>query len=214
MEKHHSPDDGAYLDGLKRKRSVGSGAVRSKLACDECRRRKLRCDNGHPCDGCNSRGLPCTVSSSSRPPGRPRAEILNHAGTQSHESTAAVGMIVAEEAHYHHPPITAVTPSLDSQTSYSTTLNNQTKSPNYPGRSSIGVSQTIEPSDRLYSAGFDDAVDTDIAMTQYQIPSMEYTDHLDAIGQDWESMDFMNGFWQLPPMVWTPHSLCTILILR
>jgi len=45
---------------------------RSKLACNECRRKKLKCDNSHPCATCRARSLPCTVSSASRPPGRPR----------------------------------------------------------------------------------------------------------------------------------------------
>jgi hypothetical protein len=46
---------------------------RSKLACNECRRKKLKCDNSHPCETCRARNLPCTISSASRPPGRPRA---------------------------------------------------------------------------------------------------------------------------------------------
>ena len=201
MEKHHSPDDGANLNGIKRKRSTAPGALRSKLACDECRRRKLRCDNGHPCDGCRSRGLSCTVSSSSRPPGRPRGATLNHAGTQNHESTGAPAMIAAEEPHYHLRPTVAVTPSVDSQASYSTTLNNQPTSPNYLGPSSTGLSQPREPSNRIFSVGFDNDVDTDTVMNQYQIPALDFTNHLGDLGQDWESMDLLNGFWQLPPMV-------------
>ena len=45
---------------------------RSKLACDQCRKRKLKCNNVRPCESCSSKLLNCTVSSSSRPPGRPR----------------------------------------------------------------------------------------------------------------------------------------------
>ena len=45
---------------------------RSKLACDQCRKRKLKCNNTRPCESCRSKLLNCSVSSSSRPPGRPR----------------------------------------------------------------------------------------------------------------------------------------------
>lgn len=50
---------------------------RARLACDQCRKRKLKCDNTLPCESCRSKSLDCVVSSSSRPPGRPRnAPIL------------------------------------------------------------------------------------------------------------------------------------------
>ncbi|KAI0105868.1 hypothetical protein F4814DRAFT_77179 [Daldinia grandis] len=49
---------------------------RSKLACDQCRKRKLKCNNVRPCESCRAKMLPCTVSSSSRPPGRPRNPVL------------------------------------------------------------------------------------------------------------------------------------------
>ncbi|KAI1652744.1 hypothetical protein F4813DRAFT_376963 [Daldinia decipiens] len=49
---------------------------RSKLACDQCRKRKLKCNNVRPCESCRTKMLSCTVSSTSRPPGRPRNPVL------------------------------------------------------------------------------------------------------------------------------------------
>lgn len=57
-------------------RSSVSSKERAKLACDECRRRKLRCDNLHPCKSCRTKRLQCHVSKSSKPPGRPRHNTL------------------------------------------------------------------------------------------------------------------------------------------
>lgn len=45
---------------------------RSKMACDQCRRRKLRCNDIRPCEACNAKDLFCTVSTSRKGPGRPR----------------------------------------------------------------------------------------------------------------------------------------------
>ena len=54
------------------------------MACDQCRKRKLKCDNVRPCESCRSKQLECTVSSTSRPPGRPRnliaAPAADHPG--------------------------------------------------------------------------------------------------------------------------------------
>jgi hypothetical protein len=45
---------------------------RSRLACDNCRKQKLKCSDTRPCESCRFKLLECTISSSSRPPGRPR----------------------------------------------------------------------------------------------------------------------------------------------
>lgn len=55
---------------------------RSRLACDQCRKRKLKCSNVRPCEACLSKQLPCTVSSTSRPPGRPRNRVPVSPGGQ------------------------------------------------------------------------------------------------------------------------------------
>lgn len=47
---------------------------RSRLACDSCRRKKLKCNNETPCQTCITRKIKCTTSSTSRRPGRPRLE--------------------------------------------------------------------------------------------------------------------------------------------
>ncbi|KAH8815294.1 hypothetical protein F5884DRAFT_172896 [Xylogone sp. PMI_703] len=74
MKKFH-PEDGPASETVSRQpdgRLRPSQTERSRLACDQCRKRKLKCNNTRPCESCRSKLLPCTVSSSSRPPGRPR----------------------------------------------------------------------------------------------------------------------------------------------
>lgn len=61
---------------------------RSRLACDQCRKRKLKCDNFRPCRSCKSKLLTCTVSSSSRPPGRPRNVEVVLVSPTDHDSMA------------------------------------------------------------------------------------------------------------------------------
>ncbi|KAI8961159.1 hypothetical protein F5Y11DRAFT_327507 [Daldinia sp. FL1419] len=66
---------------------------RSRLACDQCRKRKLKCNNVRPCEACRSKMLQCTVSSSSRPPGRPRNPVFI---TPSRESIREKGVDSSE----------------------------------------------------------------------------------------------------------------------
>lgn len=72
------------------------GRERAKLACDECRKRKLKCDNSHPCRNCRLKNRQCQVSDASRPPGRPRRatsepsnDLTDHAGADAFELSAA-----------------------------------------------------------------------------------------------------------------------------
>ena len=46
--------------------------IRSRLACDQCRRQKLKCNDSHPCHACRLKGIECVVAGNSRPSGRPK----------------------------------------------------------------------------------------------------------------------------------------------
>jgi hypothetical protein len=77
MDKLHGRRDGVSTSSSNSQRQNerhgdAKGRERSRLACDQCRKRKLKCDNVRPCRSCRTKLLTCTVSSSSRPPGRPR----------------------------------------------------------------------------------------------------------------------------------------------
>lgn len=64
-------------EGLSKSRLNKANTIpkeRSKLACDQCRRGKLKCDDSHPCTGCSKKNIECTVSAASRRPGRPRIQ--------------------------------------------------------------------------------------------------------------------------------------------
>lgn len=50
-------------DAEKRSTAGATSRQRSSLACDECRRRKLRCDGQQPqCGICRDTGIPCEVT--------------------------------------------------------------------------------------------------------------------------------------------------------
>lgn len=75
MKRFHSaPASGESEPSAKRLRSVP--LERSKIACDQCRKRKLKCDDQLPCQSCVTKKLPCTVSANSKRPGRPRAQAV------------------------------------------------------------------------------------------------------------------------------------------
>jgi hypothetical protein len=71
-DKHEKRCDEGYTDDFEGDRPVSVRHARSRLACDSCRKRKLRCDDVTPCRSCVSKGIVCTTSSTSRRPGRPR----------------------------------------------------------------------------------------------------------------------------------------------
>lgn len=77
MKKFHPEERPAAQTTLQlpAERTKPREIERSRLACDQCRRRKLKCSNVRPCESCRSKQLECTVSDSSRPPGRPRNPI-------------------------------------------------------------------------------------------------------------------------------------------
>lgn len=59
------------------RRDRPSPPERSKMACDQCRKRKLKCDEQRPCETCRTRELPCTISSTRKGPGRPRNPVAH-----------------------------------------------------------------------------------------------------------------------------------------
>ena len=139
---------------------------RSRIACDSCRSKKLKCDNATPCRTCVARNVPCTTSSSSRRPGRPRHD-------QSSSPTADDP--VQFEPVQHVP----ATPAIYA-----------------------GVANTIE------ADGYTD-INTGGQIQPFTTPeiylSQDYTlqpeslpvfDDFATVG-----LDFMNGLWELPPMV-------------
>lgn len=71
-EKQAPSESSGLVPLVRDERVRPGGRERSRLACDQCRKRKLKCDNARPCESCRSKNLSCTVSSTSRPPGRPR----------------------------------------------------------------------------------------------------------------------------------------------
>ncbi|KAL2817578.1 hypothetical protein BJX63DRAFT_385449 [Aspergillus granulosus] len=50
---------------------------KSRNGCDQCKRRRIKCDEEHPCQNCSRRGMDCTFEhrSSATPPGRANGDF-------------------------------------------------------------------------------------------------------------------------------------------
>ena len=162
---------------------------RSKLACDQCRSRKLKCDNSHPCNSCRVKQLPCTISSSSRPAGRPRnsqprlvphdtshTDVNDSVDTSTapvswapggSESDAVVGFILTNGA------------SLLDASSWESTA--------FP------LTQEIpQQADGLLGNADENFIDPEVAV---------FTNGTVNTQQGWNDVELMDGLWQVPLLV-------------
>lgn len=84
---------------------------RSRLACDQCRKRKLRCNDERPCEPCLLKGLTCSMSSTSRPTGRPRNSASTpHPRTTLMDPTTTVAK-PSPDPRSHSTPMQPTPPS-------------------------------------------------------------------------------------------------------
>lgn len=81
---------------------------RSRLACDSCRRKKLKCDNTTPCRTCQVRKIPCITSSGSRRPGRPRHDEIT-----SPVTSEPIRNDVIQEGSNDHPVFADVARTIE-----------------------------------------------------------------------------------------------------
>ncbi|EGW31985.1 uncharacterized protein SPAPADRAFT_138716 [Spathaspora passalidarum NRRL Y-27907] len=65
--------------------------MRTKVACDYCRKRKSRCDGENPCSKCASKNRPCTYTVITREP-RERVRKPKPAAKSSHSPTSIQGL--------------------------------------------------------------------------------------------------------------------------
>ena len=94
---------------------------RSRLACDQCRIRKLKCDDRRPCAPCSRRLEPCTESSPRRPRGNPSPtqatfpgsgiiELASSISSRSEPATAFSGQRTRSAAKQH--PAANISPEV------------------------------------------------------------------------------------------------------
>jgi hypothetical protein len=168
---------------------------RTKLACDQCRNRKLKCDEQRPCQGCHTRQLPCIVSSLSRGPGRPRNDDTRttiHAGTD-------FNMLDDPEPSTLWPSGHTGSPTTESTTYLNTTDNSGFYLPGTTGTSLSATTVASQAQQQTRSnvhigpvPDFDASFSTSNALA---------LDEAVNVGQRWEDMDFMDGIWDLPELV-------------
>ena len=189
------------------KRPASTVHERSRLACDYCRKKKLKCSDQRPCESCRTKQLPCTVSSSSKPPGRPRHEarpVVNGSGPGPHAE--------ALQESDNWP-----TPIMESMAA--TSLAN-----------SLSVTQTTLDNSSLASAGHDlnglappvpqlalqpDGPNEILLNSSEDILPPSNSCLFDAaasVDPSWQDMGFMDTFWELPSLVsltlsrpWCPY---------
>lgn len=68
---------------------MASRSTATKLPCDACRRRKVRCDYGRPCERCQSYDLACTFDSvrKKRGPKKGKGAVVAQLRAESHSNT-------------------------------------------------------------------------------------------------------------------------------
>ena len=142
---------------------------RSRIACDSCRRKKLKCDNATPCRTCVARNVPCTTSSTSRRPGRPRHD----------ESSSPITDEPGQFEPVQH--IQAIPTVYD------------------------GVANTIE-ADSYANVNIGGQIQPRISPDTYLSEDCTLQPDSFPVFNDFATvgLDFMNGLWELPPMVCIP----------
>lgn len=166
---------------------------RSKLACNECRRKKLKCDNSHPCETCRVKNLPCTVSDASRPPGRPKtgqSELSKRAST--HDDTFEIPRLphipTAMVQDIYEPESTAVSLAQinDTPGNHVLLLNNLSSA-------ELDLSRVPETTD----LSMDDPTSITVDAMEAAFPNEAI-----LIDESWDHPHFLDGFdWQLPTLV-------------
>lgn len=146
---------------------------RSRIACDSCRRKKLKCDNATPCRTCVARNVPCTTSSASRRPGRPRHD------ESSSPITDEPGQF---EPVQHTPAIPTVYAGVA----------NTIEADGYANVNTGGQIQPLTSPEIYLSQDY-----------TLQSDSFPVFNDFATVG-----LDFMNGLWELPPMVCILHCIC------
>ena len=202
MKRNHAQELGPNAAGqreLGSKRPKLTLHERSKLACDQCRKKKLKCSDQRPCDPCRTKQLPCTVSSSSRPPGRPRhasGPLIDDSGPGGSNDFAAAP---------REPPSWS-TPILESITSagLSTSLN-----ATYTTLEHAGLTSTLHDLDGLVRPSQDldrqpdepNEIILDSAEAGFPLDSSLLFDPAAPVNQGWQDVGFMDTFWELPSLV-------------
>ncbi|KAF2171866.1 hypothetical protein M409DRAFT_18098 [Zasmidium cellare ATCC 36951] len=86
---------------------------KTPIPCDQCRKRKVRCDYSNPCERCQTSSLACTYTSvrKKRGPKRGRGSIVEQLRAQGYAETAAVGSASYTTQPGPLPPSTPITPA-------------------------------------------------------------------------------------------------------
>ena len=147
--------------------------ARSKLACDQCRKRKLKCDEPRPCKACRTRGQSCIISSLSKGPGRPR----------NHDVHIPADGVSASNAHDNSSLPANTAPwnpeQLDTALSTASAVS-QTQ------RQTHAEGHNIPLSD--FEASFPSSTGLNL-------------DHVDMTNWNEGEVDIMEGIWELPSLV-------------
>ena len=187
------------LDDPTAKKAKRDPQERSKSACDQCRKRKLKCDDHSPCNNCQTRHLACTTSSLRKGPGRPR----NNGGIVD-------GHVVSASDDAFDEATTSETNALLRPSDAEPSTEHPAAPPASPdgGRSGrigpwdVCFSEAAAASQSRPRAHADGHV---YALSEFEAsfpPSYEPA-FKDMDLSEWKDLDFnfMDGFWELPSLV-------------
>lgn len=195
MKRFHTIDG---LDGQMIKKPRTAERERIKLACDQCRKRKLKCDDQRPCAACRTRDLPCTSSSLSRGPGRPRNydvhDLADAALVSNMLDRSAISETLAMEPPETVDLFTAITASSPAASGIGRPDSLDDLIPSLSGQTAASdiQRQTHAEGHTLPLRDFDAAFPPESGIALDEAGIMEW---------DAGDVDFINGIWELPSLV-------------
>ena len=203
MKRYHAPEldpgaSGPLEPSVKRLKSTLQ--ERSKLACDQCRKRKLKCSDRRPCESCGVKQLSCTVSSSSKPPGRPRHdEARFFVGGSRRQSTNDFSE--APQVPVDWPPqgveSTTNRGISNSSAAASTMLEQESLASSVSDVNGLARTQQ-----QLYQQrNSPNEINLDATEAIFPFESSLLFDGAARVNQSWQDMGFMNTFWENPSLV-------------
>lgn len=194
--------------GDESRRDKPSPQERSRMACDQCRKRKLKCDDQRPCETCRTRDLPCTISSTRKGPGRPRTH-----GDRGSSNAISPWQTLEDSPQPASTTLLGTTSSASHPAS--TVLDVGNASPGTPelNRMACNLSPAITPAPRFDVQTVSDAAAFPLSAFEDTFPSLSEIgrDEQDTLEWNPHDIDLLSGFWDPPTSVYL-HFISTVFL--
>lgn len=132
----HHCDPAEYNDVMSTRKGVSSGQSALRRPCDQCRRRKVRCDRASPCERCLESRLACTHETVRSPPGpkKGNGRVLSQLRAESNTAQDRTDPTTQKDAEQRlfYAPSASLIESLVGSSSWDGSHSIPTAAPNLP----------------------------------------------------------------------------------